>query len=89
MKTTLKEQIKKSRGLMGVIKESKDDSVNTSLAAAYATIMAVDKELGASLSDWVKNNAKTTSVVLKHNVIIPIGGQGATVPLTKTKGIKR
>jgi len=89
MRIEITEQTDRTKELMGIIKESKDDSVNTTLAAAYATIMAVDEELGASLSDWVKNNAKTTSVVLKHNVIIPIGGQGATVPLTKTKGIKR
>ena len=71
MKTTLKEEIKKNRELMGVIKESKDDKVNLSLAAAYEVIVAADEELGSSLSDWIKNNAKTTSVVLNHNVITP------------------
>ena len=88
MKTTLKEQIKKSRGLMGVIKESKDDSVNTSLAAAFATIMAADEELADSFSDWVKNNAKTTSVLLNPTVITPTG-PGQIVPLTKVKGISK
>ena len=88
MKTTLKEQIKKSRELMGVIKESKDDSVNTSLAAAFATIMAADEELADSFSDWVKNNAKTTSVLLNPTVITPTG-PGQIVPLTKVKGISK
>jgi len=88
MKSTIKEQTDRTKELMGVIKESKDDSVNKTLATAFATIMAADEELGASLSDWVKNNAKTTSVILKHNVINPIG-PGAIVPNTKTKGIKR
>ena len=49
MKTTLKEQIKKSRELMGVIKESKDDTINLSLATALATIMNVDEEFGNDL----------------------------------------
>jgi len=71
MKTTLKEQTDRTKELMGVIKESKDDKVNLSLAAAYEAIVAADEELGASLSDWIKNNAKTTSVVLNHNVITP------------------
>tara|TARA_R110000824_G_scaffold112198_1_gene261276 strand:- start:147 stop:413 length:267 start_codon:yes stop_codon:yes gene_type:complete len=88
MKSTLKEEIKKNRELMGVIKESKDDKVNLSLAAAYEAIVAADEELGASLSDWIKNNAKTTSVVLNHNVIMPTG-PGVIVPATKTKGMSK
>jgi len=73
---------------MGVIKESKDDKINTSLAAAFATIMTVDKEFGNDLYDCVKNNAKTHSVVLNHNVIMPTG-PGQIVPLTKVKGISK
>jgi hypothetical protein len=88
MKTTIKEQTDRTKELMGVVKESKDDSVNKTLATAFATIMAADKELAASFSDWVKNNAKTTSVVLNHNVITPVG-PGQIVPLTKSKGMQK
>ena len=88
MKSTIKEQTDRAKELMGVIKESKDDSVNKTLATAFATIMAADEELGASLSDWIKNNTKTTSIILNHNVIMPTG-PGAIVQNTKTKGIKR
>ena len=88
MKTTIKEQTDRTKELMGVIKESKDDKVNLSLAAAYEVIVAADKDLGASLSDWIKSNAKTTSITLNHNVIMPVG-PGLIAPLTKSKGIKR